>query len=265
MSFVTEDHVKKATQRAAQSDYIGLLNAIMAFLTEEEKRIAGDVIKIPINVSLWETKMNAANKHFQEYSTYYFATEAERFGNRFDEHLLGIRKAVFEGMTDAEAFEHWPDVCVHKIFDVQFNVKVLSLFLNSAYQAPRKDLPELANHLSVYKFYLTSCYMFKFFYPTVNEFINFAANKLIYQSMSYMAAIRGIGEQKDRVRPGSQKKKALAEARKERLENLLKRYPDIHSNRKQKQSFIIEAMKMEDVSSSRTIENYLKKLKPKEE
>jgi len=198
----------------------------MEFLRQEEERLAGKVVKISIHGHLWRGKLVCASEHFQRYIAYLNATGSYRFGNQFYEHLSKVRRRPVSSY-EMDCLFPWPaGVCKERfkeIFTAYFHIKVLRLFLDSNYKPP-SDCIDLLNHFYVYNYYLQNMFVFRFFYPIVNEFINFAAVKLIRGSTMTMENILQVETRKDHAMPGALKMRSLSDQKKQAIKNILAKY-----------------------------------------
>jgi hypothetical protein len=87
-----------------------------------------------------------------------------------------------------------------ELFTVQFHIGVLKLFLNSKYELPTDQI-DLLKHFYVYNYYLQNLFVFRFFYPIVNDFINLAAMKLFRGSIMITENILKVETSKDHAMP----------------------------------------------------------------
>jgi len=235
---------------------------VMAFLEQEEKRLTGKAIKIPINVNLWKEKTEFTQNRIGEF----YLTEALAFSKyeNAEWQTLMVRRFLSKWKHSIEnATGPLPNVLYEPKYDDQLQIEILKQFITNNYEFP-EHYAHFRDHLLVYWAYQTYTYLtFRFVYPTVNDFISFTGIKLITSIYEINAQCQSKKRDRKRAKPGSDKMKSLADERKEKLKPLLKKYPNIYTDKKQKKAFVIEAMVKLDISNQRTIENYLKELKPK--
>ena len=159
------------------------------FLQQIEGKLAGKIIKIPIEPHIWQIKADHTTQILKDFTKYSKAASPKFRGKRYYseviEELTATQAELVSDSLQKSTAEEW--LLGNWNID-QTHLDVIKLFLDSQYEPPaRRVKPEtpadpfnLQVHLLAYIIYQKYIVPFSgFFYPTVNERINFTGLQLI--------------------------------------------------------------------------------------
>jgi len=179
------------------------------FLRQEEKRLSGQAVKVPVNIDLRNKKAELIYELFGKYWRY--------------------RRVFLEGGGGEEKFSQR----IHKTKNLSINIddliefykgfvvdnyeRTLRQFLHSNYEPPKWEepvglydgsttvwMPTFLDHTIVCLFYQVSAVYAGYVYPMVDDFVNFAETRLIVESLTKAT---GIAKTAARSDGGSKEKK----------------------------------------------------------
>jgi len=181
----------------------------MTFLEQEEERLVGKAVKVPINSDLWREKCIFTYQCLEEFIALLNAADVSY--NPGCKHIMEIfnHKAEEIKALDTGKIPHpiFPDNCF-ELTSVPDNlrervfIQALKKFMDSGYEPPL-NLEDIMYAFSYYWHYLEYTFdSIKFFYPTVNALIDLAGMKLTWVACRYVMTGFVIGKGNAQARPG---------------------------------------------------------------
>jgi len=237
---------------------------IREFLRSEEMRISGEVIEIPVELDYWNNKTVLAEYATLEIGAYCVANELSPLkGLTFSQKVKGL-KLLYPKSRDEKPFaelgvgacdsgETWPRV--------KFHIETLKIMLDDEYSPPFGEEMEIRYQLRAfwaYQYYTGN--IIKFYFPGVNERINYAAMALLVASRMMIEDIAGRGKGLDQVQDAIGEKMSKAEKRTEIIKGLLEKYPDYKSDKDQRNNFYAEARRVTGLTTDRGVDNHVNKI-----
>ncbi|OPY81703.1 MAG: hypothetical protein A4E70_01069 [Syntrophus sp. PtaU1.Bin005] len=203
----------------------------IVFLKSEEKRLVGKAVKVPVNGELWTRKylfvLNTYIRFLAYLNTITFDRENEKFLKRFSNYERQMVENFFPSqMVDyTTILNTLPTLYLcNPINDMKFHNGIIKLFLDSQYLPPQNPF-EMRAHFDSYLYYQDyTLSEIKFFFPTVNDFINYAGIKLILESLKQIENTIKIETKQDQAKPGADTMKGLSEQKSDAIKNILEKY-----------------------------------------
>jgi len=194
-----------------------------AFLRQQEERMARIALEIPINVNLWKEKSADTYSQLAEYQVICEAMLLNRRDNGLMNTLEKVRDLNIESIQSSckNGIVSYHELPGSRALNEDFRIEVIEKFLDVQYEPP-EDLYELRDHFVVYSIYQTYTYqLLGFFYPTVNDFINYAGVKLVRDSCQLLMSAFAKGIKQEHAIPGGNARKNLSNAQNDAIGNIL--------------------------------------------
>jgi len=215
------------------------LREAMALLESEEERLAGEIVKVPINGLIWSRKILFICQQYQRFMEYLntiaFDRGHEKFLKRFADYKELSNSYISSNASSTInilPYIHFQNPG----HDKQFYNAIFKLFLDREYLPPTNPF-DLREHFETYLSYKEhTLFELKYFYPTVNNYINFAGTMLILDSCKQIAATIKIETKQELAKPGATVMKSLSEQKDKAIGCALEKYiiKDLHVFRKDK-------------------------------
>lgn len=181
------------------------LEIMKEFLRQAEKGLVGKIIEVPIDRDLWESRADFTYHCLRDSHIHYQALCWSVRG-KFSDAVLKERECPTMPAT----------------LSTRGQIDTIKLFLEKQYKIPLStygllyddNFYKVWHHLYAYWFYQS--FIIKhlgFFYPNINERINFAGLRLIYINHLLYQIVDVKGTTKDRVKPGANEMKRLSKER----------------------------------------------------
>lgn len=193
------------------------------FLRQEEKRLSGTVVKVPVNIGLRNRKAELIYELFGKYWRYRHVSREDRTGEKFSER---IHKAKDLAINPDDLYKFLTS------FTINDYRPILRNFLHDNYEPPKWEepvglydgnttvwFPTFLEHTLVCLLYQVNVVNTCYIYPAVDEFVNFAETQLIVKSLTKITDIATKAARSDGGKKEKKNKPVLEAVKQYLIEN----------------------------------------------